>query len=200
MSSNNDDFSVVDDSKSVSYAGSKFTPKRSFEMAFSHEQHHKLIESQTFIKPTYAPPREPTVHYQNSQVYTPPVAQINVQPSITSQNQIQSNSMTNIQTNHTNHQQSGSNHGASTIYNHSGINQNAFGGFNFGMANSLSAINFSANQNFSFNRPQNPTSRDTQNSIINKPLNFDQPISNKCWSVGKIPTREPPNIYGNQTQ
>jgi len=201
LSSNNDDFSVADDSKSVSYAGSKFTPKRSFEMAFSHEHHQKLNESQTFMKPTYAPSREPTVHYQSNQNYSTPVSQINVQPSITPQNQLQSNNITNSQTNHTTHQQSGTNHGASTIYNHAGISQNAFNGFNFGMANGLSAINFnSASQNFSFNRPLNPTSREPQNAIINKPSNFDQPISNKCWSVGKIPTRESLSIYGNQTQ
>lgn len=158
-SSNNDESVIADDSKSVSYAGSKFTPKRSFEMAFSQEQHHKLSESQTYAKPSYAPSREPTIHYQSNQIYTPPppVTQSNVQPpQNVSQPQPQTqtnNAMMNQNNNHI------ANHMNQNIYNHGQINPSAFGGFNFGMTNNLSAINFNANQNFSFSRPQTPITR-----------------------------------------
>jgi hypothetical protein len=36
MSSNNDESVLGEDSKSISLAGSKFTPKRSFESTFSN--------------------------------------------------------------------------------------------------------------------------------------------------------------------
>lgn len=169
-------------------------------MAFSHEQHLKLSDSQTYVKPTYVHSKEPTVHYQNNQIYSPPVPQINVQPSNIPQNQVQSNNTTINQINHTSHQPVNTNLGNSNIYNHSTMSPTAYGGFNFGLTNNLNTLNFSTNQNFSLNRQQNPITREPLNSMINKTSNFDQPISNKCWSVGKIPTRESLNIYGNQNQ
>ena len=173
-------------------------------MAFSHDQHQKLNEIQSYAKPTYIPSREPTVHYQNSQIYSGPSNLLNLQSSNISQTPIQpNNSQINQinQLNPTSHQLMGSNNGNnSSIYNHSTMNQSAFGGFNFGMTSNLNNNNFNTNQNFTYNRPQIPINREPLNSMINKTSNFDQPIQNKCWSVGKIPTREPLINYGNQTQ
>jgi hypothetical protein len=76
-------------------------------------------------------------------------------------------------------------------YQHSGMSQSAFGGFNFGMSNNLNAVNLmpSNNQNLSFSRPQTSINREPTVSQANKASNFDQQTSNKCWSVGKLPTR-----------
>lgn len=104
------------------------------------------------------------------------------------------------QINHVNHPSINTNHGNANVYNHSAINPSSFGGFSFGMTNNLNSVNFNSNQNFSFNRPQTPINREPISSMVSKTPNFDQSISNKCWSVGKIPTREPLNAYANQTQ
>lgn len=164
-------------------------------MAFSHEPHHKLHESQTYAKPSYNHSREPTIHYQNTQIYSNPTPQTNVQTSNISQN-----TSTVNQNNHLVHQTAGQTHGNQNIYNHTTMNQSAFGRFNFGITNNLNSLNFNTNPNLIYNRPQNPISREPLNSLINKSSNFDQSSTNKCWSVGKIPTRESMGIYGNQSQ
>ena len=69
-------------------------------------------------------------------------------------------------------------------YNHQGMSQSAFGGFNFGMNNNVNGLNLASNiQNLNFSRKEPITSQ------LNKGPHFDQQQSNKCWSVGKLPTR-----------
>ena len=82
-------------------------------------------------------------------------------------------------------------------------NQNNFGGFNFGIANSLNNLNnlnFSANQNPSYGKPQHLLARESINLQLSKNSPFDRSAVNKCWSVGKIPTRESIGMYGLASQ
>ncbi len=79
-------------------------------------------------------------------------------------------------------------------YAQSGFNQSAFGGFNFGMNSNVSSLNLNSgnNSNLPINHCQsniNNNSRDTILTQSNKIPGFDQQSSNKCWSVGKLPTR-----------
>ncbi len=204
LSSNNDDSVAGDDNKSVSYTSSKFTPKRTFEMAFSNDQKHKLSESQNFIKPIYSHQREPTVHYQNNQTFPITSQQTQQQAQLfpnVIQNQLQAQNAVIHQAaiNHSNIQPSGVNGGSNSIYHHAALNQSAFGGFNFGMTNNSNVQNFN-NQNLTFSRPQPLMNREVMSSQMTKNPTFEQPIANKCWSVGKLPPRESIGHYGAQSQ
>lgn len=193
----------------MSLVGSKFTPKRSFELAFSNEQTHKLPEYQNFVKPVYNHPREPTIHYQNNVTFPTPAQ--NSQPSpIVAQNQLFTQNAVNHQSpiHHSSNQQNGASNsagsgaanGSNNIYHLATLNQSAFGGFNFGMTSNSNTLNFNTNQNLSFNRPQPLLNRESISSQLNRNSPFEQPIANKCWSVGKLPTRESLGVYGAPSQ
>lgn len=72
------------------------------------------------------------------------------------------------------------------------MNQMNFGALNYGMgvSNSLINSNFNNSMNLQFNRPQQISGRESNLPQLSKGNIFDQQTSNKCWSVGKLPTRE----------
>lgn len=81
-----------------------------------------------------------------------------------------------------------------------GMTQSAFGGFNFGMNINPSGSNSANNSsNLSFNRTQTIINRATD-CQVNKGAAFDQQTSNKCWSVGKLTTRETLGVFGSSNQ
>jgi hypothetical protein len=193
----------------VSYTGSKFTPKRSFDIAFSNEQNPKLPEYQNFVKPVYNHPREPTIHYQNNITFPTPVQNPQTSPIVTQNQLLTQNAVTHQSpilpsSNQINGTSNGASNGvanaSNNIYHLATLNQSAFGGFNFGMTSNSNALNFNTNQNLSFNRPQPLLNQESISSQLNRNSPFEQPIANKCWSVGKLPTRETLRIYGAPSQ
>lgn len=68
-------------------------------------------------------------------------------------------------------------------------------GFSFGINSNTNTLNIAPNnQNLNFIR------RDSIVQQPNKGPQFDQPASNKCWSVGKLPTRESVGMFGMPSQ
>ena len=59
-------------------------------------------------------------------------------------------------------------------YNHPGMTQSAFGGFNFGMNSNANGLNLpsNCNQNLSFNRSQTVVNKDSLIPQINMGPNF----------------------------
>jgi hypothetical protein len=154
-----------------------------------------LPDNQTFAKPVYNPQfSQPVVHYQNNQVY-PTQQMTHSQHDLQEQNKM--TSLNSFPQNPTVNQSQINTVNASNnaAYNPQGMTQSAFGGFNFGMNNPVTAINLGSNsQNLNFMR------REPVAPQLNKGPHFDQPTSNKCWSVGKLPTREPMGMFGMSSQ
>jgi hypothetical protein len=154
-----------------------------------------LPEVQTFTKPVYNPHiSQPVVHYQNNQIYSAQsLASSQVGPH--DQNRM---TLTNSfpQTQIPNQCQANSGNGANNApYNSQGISQSPFGGFSFGINSNANTMNIVPNnQNLNFIR------RDSIVQQPNKGPQFDQPASNKCWSVGKLPTRESVGMFGMPSQ
>jgi hypothetical protein len=154
-----------------------------------------LPENQTFAKPVYNPQiSQPVIHYQSHQLYqTQTMA--SSQDGLQEQNKMtSSNSLPQNQTAKQN-QITTFNSSNNVTHNTQPMTQTAFGGFNFGMNNPVTSINLGSNtQNLNFIR------RELVAPQLNKSSHLDQLISDKCWSVGKLPTREPMGIFGMPSQ
>jgi len=133
----------------MSQVGPKYTPKRSFEAAFSNEQfsrqidssiRSKPVDSQNFLKPIYnSQASQPTVHYQTGQLYS---GSQNYSGSLNAQTTLPAQNLQSLQTFLYNPISSGSDFQSSACsnpqtYNNSALKESAFGGFNFGMNNHL---------------------------------------------------------------
>ena len=154
-----------------------------------------MPESHIFTKPVYNPQTlQPVIHYQSNQLYsTQSLATSQVGPH--DQNRV---ALTNSypQTQISNQSQVNSGNGANSApYNPQGITQNPFVGYSFGINSNTNTMNIAPNnQNLNFIR------RDSIVQQPNKGPQFDQPASNKCWSVGKLPTRESVGMFGMPSQ